>query len=209
MAPTDQTLTCPLCGQTHTSPTVRMGQRASCVRCGTVMAEGGRLGPHGPLALALTGLLCAVPVMFLPIVTLAKFGRVREVMLVDVFNGFSSQGFAPIGAGVLICGMIAPFALLVLLISILLTDGPEKFRALNRRQRSWAEHVQYWAMPEVQVLGILVAFFKLGAVVDATPQPGLYAYAGASLFMLLAWRSFKMKPRVKTPARSAVLLASP
>ncbi|MDB6169923.1 MAG: Paraquat-inducible protein [Verrucomicrobia bacterium] len=188
-------LHCPLCGQVHAAVPLRPGQRASCTRCGTLIVEGGRLGLHGCVALSLTGLLLCLPAMRLPFVTLSKFGNARTVLLGDVVAGLWSSGFSWVGAAVLYGGIVAPVLLLVLLAAVHFTDGPARLRRTNGRLREVAERVQYWAMPEVQVLGVLVAFFKLGDVVDVTIGPGLCCYAGASLFTLLAWRCHKLRPR--------------
>ena len=193
-------LVCPLCGQSHAAPKLRPGHRAKCVRCDTVMAEGGRLGSQGVLAFALAGLIFAIPALTVPFVTLAKFGNERAVVLTDSFLGYWSQGFQPFAIAVLFCGAIAPFGLLVLLAAIVLTDEKEPLRGLNLRLREWAHRVEYWAMPEVQVLGVLVAFFKLGHIVDLGVKPGLFAYGAASLFTLLAWRAFNLDPVEKRSA---------
>jgi paraquat-inducible protein A len=45
-------------------------------------------------------------------------------------------------------------------------------------------------MPEVQVLAVLVAVVKIGSVVHIAIGPGLWCYAGMSMAILLALRSF-------------------
>jgi paraquat-inducible protein A len=111
------------------------------------------------------------------------------------------------GAWVFFCGTLAPFSLLILLIAVLWSDGRNNLRELNGRLRRWAHFIEYWAMPEVQVLGVMVAFFKLGDVVEVSVGPGLWCYGAASLFTLLAWRRFNLQPRqeraVATPARAS------
>jgi paraquat-inducible protein A len=126
---------------------------------------------------------------------LQKFGRVRTTVLTVGFDGFWSHGFESLGVWVLLCGILAPLGLLALLVAVLYTDRRPEFRELNARLRRWADGIQYWAMPEVQVLGVMVAFFKLGDVVNVTIGPGLWCYAVASLFTLLAWRRFNLQPR--------------
>lgn len=186
-------LCCPLCSQIHSCPQLALGQRAKCVRCGTAMAERSRLGPDAALFFALTGLLLAVPSLLLPFVTLEKFGNRRISFLTDGFMGFWLYDFGPLASWVLFCGVIAPFGLLVLLLAIFWTDRHEALDRWNRRFRRLAYWVGYWAMPEVQVLGVLVAFFKLGDVVDVSVGPGLWCYGLASLFTLLAWGHFHLQ----------------
>ncbi|MNC97084.1 Paraquat-inducible protein A [compost metagenome] len=62
-------------------------------------------------------------------------------------------------------------------------------------------------MPEVQVLGIMVAFLKLGSVVTVKVGPGLWCYGAASLCLLVAWRRFTLQPtanRVDLAPREAL-----
>ena len=166
-----------------------------CVRCGATMAERGRLGPDAALAFALTGLLLAIPSLLLPFVTLEKFGHERVSHLDGGFQGLWSPGFESVGGLVLFCGILAPYGLLGLLIAVLWTDRREKLSDWNRRFRRWVHPLERWAMPEVQVLGVMVAFFKLGDVVGVSVGPGLWCYSASALFTLLAWRRFNLQPR--------------
>ena len=159
------------------------------------MAERGRLGRSAALAFALTGLFLAIPSLMLPFVTLGKLGRERTTILTVGFEGFWSHGFEALGVWVLLCGILAPFGLLALLVTILWTDRRVELQVWNTRLRRWAHGIEYWAMPEVQVLGVMVAFFKLGDVVDVTVGPGLWCYSVSALFTLMAWRRFNLQPR--------------
>ena len=200
MAADDSLLRCPLCGQSHSTPVLKRGQRALCVRCGTVIAEHDRLGgKNATLALTLTGLFLAIPSLVLPLVTLEKFGRERVTVLTAGFEGFWTHGFESLGMLVLLCGTLAPFGLLGLLATIILTESNIAFQKWNGRLRRWADAIEYWAMPEVQVLGVMVAFFKLGDVVNLTVGPGLWCYGATSLFTLMAWRRFHLQPAQPRP----------
>src|SRR5437762_5247549 len=120
MATDEIPLRCPLCGQAHRATALKRGQRALCVRCGTVIAEHGRLGgKNATLALALAGLFLAIPSLMLPFVTLEKFGRVRMTVLTAGFEGFWGHGFESLGVWVLLCGTLAPFGLLVLMTTVI------------------------------------------------------------------------------------------
>jgi paraquat-inducible protein A len=55
------------------------------------------------------------------------------------------------------------------------------------RVASWIEK---WSMPEVQMLAVIVAFTKISTLVETRPGAGLWLYAAAAVFTLLAWRRF-------------------
>jgi paraquat-inducible protein A len=212
MEPPEPQFRCPACDQVHGFVGLRPAERAVCVRCGATMAERGRFGPQAGAVFALTGLLLFVPALVLPFVVLRKFGHERTTLLTVGFEGFARGGFTWLGLWVLVCGALAPLALLVLLLAS--RRGNERWRD---RLGHWAAGIEYWAMPEVQVLGVLVAFFKLGTVVDIAVGPGLWCYAAAAIFLLLAWRRLELRPAPDRapaaperagPAQSAALAAA-
>jgi paraquat-inducible protein A len=194
MEPDEFSFQCPLCRQVHAARALRRGERAHCVRCGTTLAERSWIGPGAALAFAATGLFLALPALLLPFVSLQEFGRIRTTHLTVGFTGLWSHGFSSLGAWVLFCGILAPMMLLALLVVILTTDRLKSWQPLNRRLRGVAAFTEYWAMPEVQVLGVLVAFLKLGSIVTVNIGPGLWCYAAASFCMLAAWRRFNLRP---------------
>lgn len=206
MQSAESLLQCPLCGLLHSPRRLSRGQRAQCVRCHTTMAERGWVGPNASLIFAVTGLVLALPAVCLPFVSLQQFGQLRSNHVTVGFTGLWLHEFSALGAWVLFCGVIAPIALLALLVVVLATERRGVWRELNSRLRRVAGTVEYWAMPEVQVLGVMVAFLKLGSIVTIHVGPGLWCYAAMSLCMLAAWRRFSLNPaanRVDAAPREA------
>lgn len=203
MHPDESILQCPLCNQLHALRSLRRGQRAHCVRCDTALAERGWGGSGAALAFALAGLVLSLPAGLLPFVSLEQFGQIRTTHLVVGFQGLWGHGFPSLAAWVLFCGIIAPGALLALLVAILVTDGRKSWRRWNRELRRLAAFIEYWAMPEVQVLGVMIAFLKLGSIVNVHIGPGLGCYAGAAVCMLAAWRRFHLDLRANRVESSA------
>ncbi len=194
--PSDDQLICPLCGQAHRRQPLGPGQRACCIRCETTLEERARLGPDAALGFALAGLVLAIPSALLPFVILTKVSARRISFLTAGFKGLWFHDMNALGFWVLCCGMLAPFALLLVLVAAVWAErhaAADRFRQL----RQLAGFIEYWAMPEVQILGVMVAFFKLGDVVDVSIGPGLWCYAAASLFTLLAWRHFSLQPQTE------------
>jgi paraquat-inducible protein A len=194
MSPPSAHLTCAFCGQDHQIVPLRPGERAVCVRCDTVLARGTRFGTEATLAYALTGLILAVPALFLPFITAGKFGQEQGGVLFTGVEGLWQNKMPFLGIWVLLCGAAVPILLLLILAGGILRSrlgwsrGPSEF--LTRM----AHAMSYWAIPEVQVLAVLVALMKLGSLVNVTIGFGFWAYVGMSFFLLLAWRNFVLLP---------------
>lgn len=198
-------LSCPLCGQVHQPVPLAPGERALCVRCGTVLARRSRWGTDAALAFALAGLLLAGPALMLPFVSAGKFGQFREGVLLTGVEGLWANGMPLLGTWVLLCGLVVPLTVLIVLVVELCRvrfGGAEPSDAVLRAARA----IGYWAMPEVQVLAVLVALTKLGSLVDVTIGAGFWCYIAMSLALLLAWRSYLLQPAENAvPAREAAV----
>jgi paraquat-inducible protein A len=182
---------CSWCDQTHRAVALRAGERALCVQCGKTLAKGSVWGPHASLALSAAALAFAVPAVLLPFVTLSKFGNARKSGLLDAAGGLWHAGMPPLAAVVLFCGMVAP---LLLLAFLLVSRRIKHDGAKTGRWTKVVHLLQHWAMPEVHVLAVLVAFVKLGSLVAVEVGPGLWCYGAMSFAMLAALRSFELDP---------------
>jgi paraquat-inducible protein A len=173
-------LICRTCGQNHRCPELRLGERAVCVRCGTGLRRRPWLSHRARQAVWLGGALFAGAAVLAPYVILGKFGREHVGSLADL--GFGLWEFdRPVLAGwVWFCGVGAPVLLLVMR-GIGLAHGPPA----GGRWRRFVARIDLWSMPEVQVLGTLIAFFKLGAIVDVRVGSGLWCYAALALCLLV------------------------
>jgi paraquat-inducible protein A len=195
-----QNLTCRLCGHEHRPVPLAPGEQALCVRCDTVLAQGSRLGPDAALAFTITGLMLALPAALLPFITAGKLGNARVGLLFTAVNGFRDNGMHLLAIWVLLCGTLVPIAMLIALAGLLLPARlgwpPVRADLLSRA----AHALGYWAMPEVQVLAVLVALMKLGKLVHVAIGPGFWCYGAMSVALLLAWRSFEFQSAVRGQA---------
>jgi len=202
-------LTCPLCGQDHQPIPLAPGERALCLRCDTVLGRGSRFGGDGTLVFALTGLILAVPALFLPFITVGKFGQERGGVLLTGVEGLWDHHMPLLAIWVLLCGAVVPITLLGLLAAGLLrtrlgwSHGPSEVL-------SHAAHaMSYWAIPEVHVLAVLVALMKLGSLVNVTIGAGFWCYIGMSISLLVAWRRFMLRPLVNNSPRVGAATSAP
>jgi paraquat-inducible protein A len=191
-APDDLQLTCHLCGQEHGMVALRPGETARCVRCSSVMARGRHLGPGASLMFAVTGLVLAFPACLLPFMGAGKLGDQRTSFLFTGAVALWNQGMRAVAILVLFCGGVVPFALLA---TLGLFAAPARFRGLLVRESDLARLaglLERWAIPEVQMLAVLVALMKLGSLVHITIGAGFWCYSAMSLALLMAVRGLDM-----------------
>ena len=200
-------LTCHLCGQEHRRIHLVPGERALCVRCDAVLAKGSRLGPDAALVFSVTGLIFAVPAALLTFVSAGKLGAERISLLFTGVGSLWEGGMRSLAVLVFLCGGLIPFTLLATLAAVhapsRLGWPKARFHLLFRTARA----LEHWAIPEVQVLAVLVALMKLGSVVELTIGPGFWCYCAMALSLLVAQHSYNLDS-VDGPAVSEVA-ASP
>jgi paraquat-inducible protein A len=183
-----RTLTCPHCGQVHTAVRIGFRERALCARCGSRLdvTEPNR---DAALAFTLTAVILAIPALQLPLVIVRKYGAEHASYLWTGVQALWQDGFSLLAVWVALCGIAVPFALLAMVTFLAAPTEPTRFALPGKFWPRLAQAIQHWSMPEVQVLAVLVAFVKIGSLVDVDPGPGLWFYAAMTLAMLLGWRA--------------------
>ena len=186
-------LFCRYCGHQHRPVSLAPGEQALCVRCDTVLAKRPRLGSDSALAFTLTGLVLALPAALLPFVTAGKLGQEHTGRLFTSVRGLWDQNMHLLAIWVCLCGGFVPAALLVALAGLLLPPRFGRVPPYPQMLSQVAHALGQWAMPEVQVLAVLVALIKLGSMVDVSIGPGFWCYGALSFALLFAWRSFDVE----------------
>lgn len=188
--PEDNPLACPLCGQLHERVRLRPGETSRCVRCDAQLGFGRTSNWLVTLAWVLTGLILWVPANLLPTVVLSQLGNTRESLLITGTRSLWNQGMPEVAGLVMLCGIMAPLLLLLALTAVLLPIALGRPFAPVRFLLRWVHVLELWSIPEVYLLAVLVAFLKLGDIVDAEPSAGLWCYAAMTVALLVAWRRF-------------------
>jgi len=174
---------CPLCGLFQSVPGLARGTTARCVRCHAPLAHG-RTDPQGrALALATTALLLFALAASEPFMQLDLRGQGSQTTLFAGPEALRDNGMWELAIVVLATTTLAPLlklaALLWVLIGLRLRHRPPFLAAAFRL----VEHLTPWAMVEVFMLGVFVAYTKLSDLAPVHVGIAVYALGGIMLAM--------------------------
>ena len=166
--------------------------RADCVRCGT----GLRRVRHDPLgrglALNVAALVLFAVVWGSMLMKVSTAGIFHESDLSDGPLELVRHGLWPLALAVFFTTAIAPFAKFAGTLYVLVgLRSPRPFPYLGRVFQ-FARRVGLWAMLEVLLLGVFVAFTKLGDLVHI--ELGAAVYALGILTVVALWADTVLEP---------------
>ena len=136
---------------------------------------------------------------------LERFGHVSDASIWTGSVGLLSEGELFVGGVVLVCSVLLPLGKLgsLLLITSRGVRGSHAFRvagapsgSAHKRARTWArtwrvvELTGRWGMLDVLLISVVVAWIKIGDLVEVTPGPAALAFTACVLLSLVASAAF-------------------
>ncbi len=211
MAPSDyepgRLRECPDCGLFQRLPRLPPGGAARCPRCHAVQRHR-RRNPEGrALAMAATGLLLFTVVAQLPLLNLQLGDRSSVAELTSGPLALEQQGMLPLSVVVIGTTMAAPLARLVAMVWVLVGLRLRRPPAHLYRVFRWVELLRPWSMIEVFLLGLFVAYTKLGDLALVHVDAAAYAMGGLMLAMAAADASLERETVWQTLERAGAIAA--
>ena len=176
---------CPGCGLLQQIPELDSGGSANCARCPTILR---RVSPHRLqhiIALVIAALVLLVVMCAFPLMSVETAGIRRVANLFSGPEELVRQSMAPLAIVVLFVTVFAPLIRLVATLYVLIRAHERHPPRHLRRLFAWAEKLRPWSMIEVFVLGVFVAYVKLGDLVTIGLRTGVYALF--ALTIVLVW----------------------
>ena len=186
-----RSVACPDCDLLHAPVRLRGGEQARCTRCGGALSLRGPPSFETALATVIAAAITFGIAATEPLVRLTALGATNTATIARgaaalwLEGGVERQATAVLVA---FCALLAPGAWLLLTLAVLLATRTKHAARWARTALLWASVLREWAMPEVMLLGTLVAYVKLAEVADPSPGAGLYA-AGALVLLMASLRS--------------------
>jgi paraquat-inducible protein A len=181
---------CPDCGLLYEVRAIPVGSRARCGRCGAVLLTNKRDATRRALSLYLAALVLWIVANCFPFMTLEMGGRAQPSHLVSGALDLYRDGLWELAAVVFLFVIALPLAKILASLTVIV---PMHF---GRRLRAappllrLAEALHPWAMTEVFLLGVLVAYAKLIDLATLIPGPSLIAFVGLIVSLVAADASF-------------------
>ncbi|MEH6527752.1 MAG: paraquat-inducible protein A [Sneathiella sp.] len=173
---TDTKLACPECDLVHAIADIKEGEQGRCIRCGALLFVRHRNSLDRALAFALTGLLFFILANMFPLLTFELDGRSQSNRLIDGAIAFLNEGYWELGIVVFVSSVLAPMMVLLVIISLLLPLRLNRLPINPQLQIRLLVHLRPWAMSEIFILGIIVAFVKLSDFAEVSVGLSLFAF---------------------------------
>lgn len=184
---------CPGCGLFQIVPAMAPDLRCACTRCGTIL----RVTRYNPLnrhlALIVAAVVLFAIVWLALLMKVSTSGIVRETTLESGPRELVARGLWPLALAVAFTTAWAPLgkflATFYVLLGLKMRRPPPRMRdafLLSRRLNTWC-------MLEVLLLGVFVAYTKLGDLV--TIQIGPAVYALGLLTVVWLWAELALDPQ--------------
>jgi paraquat-inducible protein A len=186
----DRLRACPTCGRVQTVPRLSPEERARCCRCAGLVLCGRKCsrGNLGALAAAIAALLLYPLAISLPIMRLERFGHSTEASIWAGSIGLLREGQVFVGGLVFVCSVVLPLAKLGLLV-VLCTS--QRFSDRHRAGFYRAlEAAGRWGMLDVLLVAVVVAWVKVGDLVEVSAGPAALVFTLCVTLSLVASARF-------------------
>ena len=184
---------CPGCGLFQIVPAMAANMRSDCQRCGTGL-RATRADPTGHcLALTFASLVLFAVLWLAMLMKVSTAGIVHETTLMSGPGELVRHGLWPLAIAVAFTTALAPLGkfagTLYVLVGLRMKAPPPNLRGIFLISRKLGT----WAMLEVLLLGVFVAYTKLGDLVTIEIGPAVYALG--ILTVVIVWAELALDPQ--------------
>lgn len=178
-------IACHECDALLRKRTVLTGQKLCCPRCGCNLVQPRDDTVNRGMALSLAALIMVVPSITLPIMTFDILGLEQADTMIKGVVQLAGSGQWWMASIVFFCTIAAPVMELVLVLSICILVKLDYLNGLLIGFLKLQSTIKRWAMLEVFMLGIIVAYVKMLNDGDIQVGFGLFCFIGLLLLTTL------------------------
>ena len=183
-------IACHECDTLHRFGQLAPGATARCHLCGATLARNPKGGLDRPIALHITALMLLVMANTFPFLTLVIGGRQEVTTIFGASKALYNAGMGELAVVVYLTSILAPALMIGSRLYVLLAVRFRKSLPAVRLLLAWIGQLEPWVMLDVFMLGVLVAFVKLGNMATMHTGLSLFAFTGLILVLAAASSSF-------------------
>ncbi len=156
----------------------------SCVACRSILERTHGRSLAAALACAVSALLLLVPANLAPFLTTSVLGVSRQSILASSAVAMQKDGWPLLAIFIFLFVVVAPFARFGLLTTVLGALEMGRRPAWLGRAFRHANLLQTWAMPDVFLLGLIVAYARLKASISVEVGAGAFCFIAVGILAL-------------------------
>ena len=184
--PAAQAVACRGCGLPHQVPPMAERSVAECVRCGGRLLLRAPRSIDLPIACYLGALALFYVANAYPIIGMSIEGRDQSTTIMAGARALAAQGMPLLGAVAFLAGSLVPLLKILGnlygLVSVRLGAHPPGLAQVFR----WTQRLHPWAMTEVYLLGLIVAYVRIQRYGGVETGVATVAFVAMILVMLAA-----------------------
>ncbi len=179
-------LRCPDCDLLHALPPLRRGATARCRRCRAVLLRRRRHGLQNAYLLTLAAAPLFLVANIFPFLILELPGGAQSSRLLSAAWALVEHEMPVVGLLVFFLTFVAPATVLTVDLLVLGPLSHGKRLPGAARLFRWTAHLRPWAMLDVYLLGIMVAYVKLRDMATVDFGPAFFAFVVTLLLLVAA-----------------------
>jgi len=187
-------IACHECDTLHRIPPLKPGGTARCSCCRSVLLRNPKGGLDRPIALYMAAFILLLVSNTFPFLTLEIQGRSEVTTILGASTALYNAGMGELAVVVFLTSILALALLITSSLYVLLAVRFKLHLPALRTLLAWVSHLEPWVMLDVFMLGVLVAFVKLGNM--ATMHVGISLYAFVGLILVSAAATSAFEPHV-------------
>lgn len=178
-------IVCEYCDVVHQKTMLSKGETVYCLRCGSELDHFDQSLNLNLLPLSLTGIMMFIIANAFPILAMEIQGQTSEVTLLGSLILLNADGASLVAVLVLITTVLSPFMHLLIISYVIYASKTHIQLPYVHFAIHFLQTMAPWGMVEVFMLGILVAFIKLGNLASIIPGVALWAFIAVSILMTI------------------------
>lgn len=178
-------IVCEYCDVVHQKTALSKDESAYCLRCGSELEHFDQKLNLNLLPLSLTGIMMFIIANAFPILEMEIQGKTSEVTLLGSLILLNADGASLVAILVLLTTVFSPFMHLLLISYVIYASKKHIHLPYVHLAIHFLQAMVPWGMVEVFMLGILVAFIKLGNMAAIIPGVALWAFVALSILMTM------------------------